>query len=101
MEWHVLPQNALVPVTFTMICVPITATDPITKPATSSASTDHFALGVRSHIQVRFTIPGPGAIEASQDNFAESNAEAARRKHQPSIASQARPGRPADIRRRR
>src|SRR5215472_1672239 len=44
-EWHAPPQNSLVPVASTITCVPITPAAPIKRPTTSSASTDHVALG--------------------------------------------------------
>src|SRR6185503_4822829 len=61
-EWQAVPQNSSVPVTCTMTCVPTVATSPRTMPSTSSASTDHFALGRVSPRQVRLMMPSPEAI---------------------------------------
>src|SRR5204862_6520425 len=52
-EWHALPQNSLVPVAATMPWVAITPPAPTITPTTTSASTDHLALGVVSHAQAR------------------------------------------------
>src|SRR5689334_14120572 len=56
-EWQAVLQNSLVPVASIIAAEPTVPTKPITMPATRSVSRDHFALGVRSVRQVRFTNP--------------------------------------------
>src|SRR5436190_2446411 len=60
-EWHAVLQNSLVPVAWTITCVPTVATRPTTMPITRSASTDHFGLGLRNPRQVRLMKPPLGS----------------------------------------
>jgi hypothetical protein len=56
-----VPQNASVPVTWTMTWVPMMAMTPSTTPAPTSATTGQRALGLRKRRQVRARRPGADA----------------------------------------
>src|SRR5688572_1124520 len=75
-EWHAVPQNLSVPVTYTITWVPAVATNPMMTPTTRSASTDHRALGRVSARQVRLiTPPSPAAIGFSLEAIAQDRVE--------------------------
>src|SRR5215470_2014285 len=63
-EWQAPPQNALVPVTLTMIWVPTVTAKPMTTPTTTSARTDHRALGDSKARQMRDHQPGFDGVSA-------------------------------------
>src|SRR5262245_12249955 len=68
-EWQAPPQNALVPVSLTMIWVPTVAAKPMTTPTTTSARTDQRALGDSSARQVRDHQPPPGCVSATAGDY--------------------------------